>query len=242
MQAASSLAPHPDREIVKGRGMSRKKPEDLRDPDKKPDRLLRKEDGLRQVIHAAIRMTLGSEDAYGTHLLIRSAETVLSDLHKRKGMPDLFDLMSYVDPEFRPSLHAIHNETYNFLKHGHLSHDGEVPIHSIVLSNDVTLWMVSARFRNLFGYGTYHMSLYERLLQVIHPNFLKWNSQSQIEEFITLRKRAEHLSRGELLGAAEFASRSDRQFQTEKEEDLIDVKKANETIMKKFEVTDLKQS
>jgi len=55
--------------------MSRNKPKDLRDPDRKPDRLLSKEDGLRQIIHAAIRMTLSSEDAYATHLLIRSADS-----------------------------------------------------------------------------------------------------------------------------------------------------------------------
>jgi hypothetical protein len=219
--------------------MSRSKPQ--RDPDKTPDRLLTKEQGVRQIVHAAIRMTLGSEDAYATHILVRAADTVIGDLHKRKGISDPLNFANYVRPEYLQDFLAVHNETYNFLKHGHLSHDGAVPIHSIVLLNDILLWMDVARFKSLFGYLTYHMEIYTQLIRVVHPHFVKWETAEMAEIFLALRAKAEHLTRGEMLEAANYNYQRDVRFVAEKEADLVDIRQANLTKMKKFETWDLKR-
>jgi hypothetical protein len=221
--------------------MSRRKNKALRDPDKTPDRLLTKEQGVRQIVHAAIRMTLSCEDAYGTHILVRAADTVIGDLHRRKGISDPLNFSNYVRKEHLQDFLAVHNETYNFLKHGHLLHDGAVPIHSIVLSNDILLWINVVRFKNLFGYLTYHMEVYGQLIRAIHPHLVKWETAEMAEMFLALRAKAEHLTRGEILEAANYGYQRDARFLAEKEEDLVDIRKANLTKMKKFETKDLKQ-
>jgi len=222
--------------------MSRNKYKPQRDPSRVPDRLLNKEQGVRQILHAAIRMTLNGEDAYATHILVRAADTVIGDLHKRRGIVDPLSFSNYVRPEYLQEFMAVHNETYNFLKHGHLSHDGAVPIHSIVLSNDILLWMDAVRFNNLFGHFTYHMQIYTQLIRALHPHFVIWETAEAAEAYLALRTKAEHLSRGEMLEAANYGYERDPRFLAEKKEDLIDVRQANLTRMKKFELKDLKSS
>jgi hypothetical protein len=222
--------------------MSRVKRDDLRDPDKAPDRWLGKEQGLRQVLHSAIRMTLIGEDPYAIHVLIRAADTVIGDLHKRKNISDPLNYSNYVLPEYQQSFYAVHNETYNFLKHGHLEHDGTIPIHSIVQSNDVVLWMNVARFRNLFGYLTHHMETYAHLIRLVHPHFVIWDTAESAEHFLALREKAKHMTRGEMLEAAAHGLQSDPSFLAERAEDLEDVRRANLTKMKNFEAKDLKHN
>jgi hypothetical protein len=60
-----------------------------------PRRYINKREGVRHVLHAAIRAVLSDEDPFAIHLLGQSAEKVLLDLLANEGVEDpLYSLLS----------------------------------------------------------------------------------------------------------------------------------------------------
>jgi hypothetical protein len=62
------------------------------------------------------------------------------------------------------------------------------------------------------------------------------------ETFLALRAKAEHLTRGEMFAATNYGCERDPRFIAEKEDDLVDIRQANLTTMKKLETRDLNSS
>ena len=77
-----------------------------RDP---PRRYIDKKEGVRHVLHAAIRSVLNEEDPFAIHLLCQSAEKVLIDLLKNQGSDDPF---SIIPAEKRNEWYDVHRETW----------------------------------------------------------------------------------------------------------------------------------
>jgi hypothetical protein len=207
--------------------MAKRRKNSLSDRDREPDIILTKQQGLRQIIHAAIRSTLASEDPYAIHLLVKSAETVLSELIRARRLSDPLPLRDFIKPEFHDEFFALHNETNNFLKHGRFLPEG-APIYSIVRSNDVHLWVNCHRFRILFDSMTYHMEMFVRVMAFMHPNWIKWDDPTQRDKLLAGRSAIKPLTRGACLGAFDAGMQRDGLFQAERKTDLVDVENANQ--------------
>jgi hypothetical protein len=80
-----------------------------------PLRYISKEEGVRHILHAAIRSVFYGEDPFAIHLLGQSAEKVLLDCLKNAKIED--PLLSLLKPELRSEFFKFYREPYNFLKH-----------------------------------------------------------------------------------------------------------------------------
>jgi hypothetical protein len=135
-----------------------------RDP---PRRYIDKREGVRHVLHAAIRSVLNEEDPFAIHLLCQSAEKVLIDLLEKQGSTEPLSLI--IPVEKRRQWFSIHRETYNFLKHADRDSDDRLGVHNIVASNDLLLLACIIRFGLLFGPYTRHMSAFMIFADVLYP-------------------------------------------------------------------------
>jgi hypothetical protein len=124
-----------------------------------PRRTINKQQAIRHLVHAAVRMIAAHEDPFAIHLVIQSADKLLGDLAKAMGKPLAHDWFDPVKPEYRKLLAAIFRETYNYLKHADNDHDEPLHVGSIAQSNVIQLGVCVANYHHLFGEWTDHMRL-----------------------------------------------------------------------------------
>jgi len=79
-----------------------------------PRRYINKREGVRHVLHAAIRALLSGEDPFAIHLLGQSAEKVLIDLLENGGVKD--PLFSLLKPDMRSIFFDIYRRILQFSK------------------------------------------------------------------------------------------------------------------------------
>jgi hypothetical protein len=114
------------------------------DSSDQPLRYIGKKEGVRHVLHAAIRSVFYGEDPFAIHLLGQSAEKVLLDLLKNAKIED--PIFSLIKPEMRSEFFKYYREPYNFLKHADEDSDGKLRVHNIVASNDLLLYCCILRY------------------------------------------------------------------------------------------------
>jgi hypothetical protein len=73
-----------------------------------PNRFITKLEGVRHILHSAIRCHLAGEDPFAIHILAQSAERVLIDILKANGISDPF--YSLIKPERRAEFLATYRE------------------------------------------------------------------------------------------------------------------------------------
>ena len=78
-----------------------------------PKRKISKQEGIRHLIHAAVRMIAAREDPFAIHLVIQSADKLLMDLSKKMAKPIPLRWDEQIRPEYKDTLLAIHRETFN---------------------------------------------------------------------------------------------------------------------------------
>jgi hypothetical protein len=129
-----------------------------RDP---PRRWLTKQQAIRHLIHAAVRLIAAGEDPFATHMLIQSADKLLIDLAKHSPAGRLaYDWTTIMKPEYKDALLEVHRETFNFFKHANRDHDQSLHVGDIALSNILQLGVCIYNFVGLFGGEfTDHMKL-----------------------------------------------------------------------------------
>jgi len=141
--------------------------EDEREP---PERYLDKDEAIRHLIHAAVRMTAMGEDPFAIHMLIQSTEKLLIDLAKKRSVALAFDWEDVIKPEYKQEFFKFHRETYNFLKHADKD-TADLPVHNIAERNAVALAMAIENYLTMFGTITEHMRIYRFFMRFWKP---KW--------------------------------------------------------------------
>ena len=134
-----------------------------------PRRTMRKEEAVRHLIHAAVRMFAEGEDPFAICLLIHSADKMLIDLSKKTKKPLVFRWDEFAKPEHIKTIFRSLRETYNFLKHAEKDHDEELGVYDITYFNAMTLGLCVVNFQSLFGYWTDHMRLFHAFLKIAMP-------------------------------------------------------------------------
>ncbi|PWT82906.1 MAG: hypothetical protein C5B58_07425 [Acidobacteria bacterium] len=191
-----------------------------------PRRYIDKKEGVRHILHAAIRAVVAGEDPFAIHLLGQSAEKVLIDLLKNEGAQDPF--YSLLKPEMRDEFFAIYRESYNFLKHADRDSDGKLGVHSIVESNDLLLFTSVARYGVLFGAYTAHMSVFLKFAGLLYPGIIDWDQWPNAKTLLEGATRGS-LTRGEATAVTRLAMQQNQECQREAQQDLDDVALANST-------------
>jgi hypothetical protein len=193
------------------------------DPDREPPlRYIGKREGVRHVLHAAIRSVFYGEDPFAIHLLGQSAEKVLLDLLENAKIEDPF--FSLLKPEVRSEFFEFYREPYNFLKHADRDSDGKLAVRNIVASNDLPLYCCIHRYRVLFGAHTQHMSVFSMFVETFYPKIVELNPLPPMKKLV---EATGSLTRGELLTQIWSCWQRDPTLQQERQEDLIDVANAN---------------
>ena len=187
-----------------------------------PRRYINKREGVRHVLHAAIRAVLSDEDPFAIHLLGQSAEKVLLDLLANEGVED--PLYSLLKPDMRSVFFDIYRESYNFLKHADRDSDGKLGVRNIVGSNDLLLFICIVRYGVLFGSYTQHMSMFLTFAGLLFPGIVDWDQLPK-----NLLKEVARGSRGELITCVRLAMQQNPHCQREAQQDLDDVTIANST-------------
>ena len=188
-----------------------------------PRRYINKREGVRHVLHAAIRAVLSNEDPFAIHLLGQSAEKVLIDLLENEGVKD--PLFSLLKPDMRSVFFDIYRESYNFLKHADRDSDGKLGVRNIVGSNDLLLFTCIVRYGVLFGSYTQHMLIFLTFAGLLFPGIVDWDQLTK-----NLHKEVTRGStRGELITYVRLAMQQNPNCQREAQQDLDDVTIANST-------------
>ena len=188
-----------------------------------PRRYINKREGVRHVLHAAIRAVLSDEDPFAIHLLGQSAEKVLIDLLANEGLED--PLFSLLKPDMRSVFFDIYRESYNFLKHADRDSDGKLGVRNIVGSNDLLLFICIVRYGVLFGSYTQHMLIFLTFAGLLFPGIVDWDQLTK-----NLHKEVTRGStRGELITYVRLAMQQNPNCQREAQQDLDDVTIANST-------------
>jgi hypothetical protein len=141
-------------------------------PQRLPRRLLDKQEAARHLIHGAIRLVINKEDPFIVHLAVHSAEKVLSDVAKSRGLYLHLDWELYIKDEHHKEFFAQHRETYNYFKHANRDSAEGLPVHDIMMLNVMALFMAVVNYSKLYTVFTEHMRLYICFSRILMPNVL----------------------------------------------------------------------
>lgn len=191
-----------------------------------PKRWLSKAEGVRHLIHTAIRPVISEEDPFAVNLLAQSSEKVLLDLIKHAKMEDPFSFEHLLRPEYKKEFFAIYREPYNFLKHADKDHDGKLPVYSIVRANDVLLLGCIVRFSKLYSKLTTHMSQLFSYIVICYPQLVDFDQASQVKMPTESLQAMRRLQRSELLETFRTSLTSSAGYHRERALDLVDVVEA----------------
>jgi hypothetical protein len=164
------------------------------------------------------------EDPFATHLLIQSADKLLTDLaaHSPPGKL-VYDWTEVMKPEYKDALLRVHRETFNFLKHADRDHDQTLHVGDITLSNILQLGVGIYNFYSLSNTFTDRMRLGAAFARLAFPDgFVNDDQRAFHDESVS---RLGRFTLRELLAAlpTEAVRRNFPNLATEREEDLQDV-------------------
>jgi hypothetical protein len=137
-----------------------------------PRRWMDKQEAIRHLMHASIRLIMKQEDPFAIHLLINSADKMLIDLSKKLGRELRMNWEDYIKPEFHGQFFKKIRETYNYLKHADEDHSAELPVYDITMINVLSLFFCTVNYSKLFGETTDHMTLYLVLVMHVMPEII----------------------------------------------------------------------
>ena len=181
-----------------------------------------KKEGARHLLHAAIRMFIAKEDPFAIHLLVQSADKVITDYAKKVGKALAADFDAHLRPENKKEAYAILRETYNYLKHADSDWDKSLEVRDLVRLNAITLFYCVANFGAIFGETTDHMRLILSLNSALFPEIFKQKTPP-----MTFRESMRGLADStpsEMLDAMnEFITLVLPNFSEEKKADLADI-------------------
>lgn len=114
---------------------------------------------------------MAGEDPFATHLLIQSADKLLSDLAKLDPAKQLvMDWTQRARPEYKDALIKLFRETYNFLKHADRDHDQTLHVGDIGTSNVLQLGVCILNYQRLFSEWTDHMRVGFAIARFVFPD------------------------------------------------------------------------
>jgi hypothetical protein len=140
------------------------------DERKDPRRLLNRAEAVRRLIHTAVRMFALGEDPFAVHLLIQSADKMLFDIAKNRGVDLAFDWEIFIKDEHHSEFFAMYRETYNFFKHANRGPEN-LPVYDIAAMNASQLTIAIENYAKLFGTVTAHMALFRTFALLWKPNW-----------------------------------------------------------------------
>jgi hypothetical protein len=140
-------------------------------------RTITKQQAIRHLIHAAVRMIAAGEDPFAIQLMVQSADKLLIDVAKKKKQALPFTWGSFVKPEYKDAVIETVRETYNFLKHADKDHDQTLHVAEIAASNILQLAMCIVNYHSLFGAWTDHMQLLFTVAKFVFPDSLVHSDQ-----------------------------------------------------------------
>jgi hypothetical protein len=135
-------------------------------------RTLSKQEAIRHLIHAAIRMIIDEEDPLATHLIVQSADKTLIDIAKKRGKELRFDWELYIKDEFHKEFFKRRRAMYNFLKHADRDFADDMPIDNIMTRNLMDLYVLIANYNTLFDEKTNHMILFQIFVIQVFPGII----------------------------------------------------------------------
>jgi hypothetical protein len=138
-----------------------------------PRRHIDKHEAIRHLIHAGVRMIMNEEDPFAIHVIVHSADKMILDVAKKRGVLLNADWKVYIKDEYHKEFFAKHRESYNYLKHADEDFNDELPVHDIMMLNVMTLFIAIANYTELFRECTSHMILYQAFIMSLSPAIIK---------------------------------------------------------------------
>lgn len=187
-----------------------------------PRRTMRKQEAIKHLLHAAIRLMAAREDPFAIHLLIQSADKLLIDLAKHAKKPLSLNWGQSFRPEYQKQFMEIFRETSNFLKHADKDHDAELHVGNIVGFNVMMLAVSTANYFHLFGELSDHMRALQSFAKLIYPS--SFVTEEQRPAFDASLPAFEQMTPADFFDAVlqgEYAIALPN-LQTEKFQDLVD--------------------
>jgi hypothetical protein len=189
-----------------------------------PRRTLTKDQAVRHLIHAAVRLIAAGEDPFATHMLIQSADKLLIDLSKHSAAGKLaFDWTTIMKPEYKDALLNVHRETFNFFKHADRDHDQTLHVGDIALSNILQLGVCIYNLFGLSGEFTDHMRLGSAFARLVFPDGFVNDDQRALHDVAVSGLRNFTLREFLVALRTEAVLKNFPKLAAEREEDLQDV-------------------
>jgi hypothetical protein len=194
---------------------------------RQPDFYIDKKQGLRHLLHAAIRLTLEGEDPFAITVLGQAADKVLLDLLKHAKIDDPASFADRIVPEHRRQFFEIYREAFNFLKHADNDPQSTLPVHNIVHSNELLIFINVVRYQRLYSEITRHMQCFIGLIGVLHPTLIKWGDEARGVQLKEQRKLFSHMTRRDAIRLIREQTFADPVFIGERTDDLESVGKSH---------------
>jgi hypothetical protein len=193
-----------------------------------PNFFIDKKQGVRHLLHSAIRMIFDGEDAFTINMLGQAADKVLLDLLAHAKIDDPVQLEDRIVPEHKNEFFHLYRRAFNFLKHANKDANEKLPVYDLVTGNEVLLFFNVIRFGRLFSEFTAHMQAYLGCAALLHPTFIKWNDLGEKgQHVLNERKYLEHLSRGDAIKVIRENCYTSGAFLRERSDDLRFVYETN---------------
>ena len=203
-------------------------PNNTNDERSPPMFFIDKKEGLRHLLHSAIRMTLDGEDAFAINMLGQAADKVLIDLLKHAQIDDPIEFEDRIVPEHRKEFFRLYRRAFNFLKHAQDDAEEKLPVYNLIAANETLLFFNVIRYRRLFSEITTHMQMYFACAALLQPRFIKWeNIGAKGQQLIDERKKIEYLTRHDAIKIIKENCYNSGKFLQERSEDLKFVYEAN---------------
>jgi len=133
---------------------------------------LNKQEAIRRLIHAAIRMLAAEEDPFAVHLLIQSADKTLIDVAKKLGKELRVDWELFIKDEHHKEFFTLHRAIYNYMKHGDKDANDEIEIEDIQTRNLLDLYALIANYGATYNTKTRHMHLFQIFVLQLYPDLI----------------------------------------------------------------------
>ena len=146
-----------------------------------PRRTIGKQDAIRHLVHAAIRLILKMEDPFAIHLLVQSADKLLIDFAKKSGQELRMDWEIYIKPEYHTAFFEKHRAIYNYFKHADRDFGADLPVHDIMMLNIMTLFICVANYVTVFKHQTNHMTLFQMFVMALRPQIISDDAPQKLE-------------------------------------------------------------
>lgn len=195
--------------------------ENLSDDERTPRRSLGKQEAIRHLIHAAIRLIMKMEDPFAVHLLVHSADKMLIDLAEKRGQELRVDWKLYIKDEWHKAFFKRYRETYNYLKHAKEDFAADLPVHDIMMLNVMALFICIANYNELFSELRDHIRLFLAFVMMLLPKIII--DTEQTADLLKNIRMTQSMTPREFFEFFEKNAQALPQFHLEAAEDLEDI-------------------